>query len=570
MIDLNAIKAAPEKLIEVARDLWNAERLNPQARICEALAEELIEVVPFIERLQSELTAAHEQLGYNAKPNDSQEWARISGAVAHQLIERHADDWREAGDMMEAFAASRAAARPEVVLSDQKIIELANLELHALNFRWAGDAEEICVFGHAVAAAAQQAPADASHVYNWLHLVETKIGTPAASMAARVLKEFYEGAGEAPADAGQAQALADADQVPYLIVYDDVDQQAEPVIGGTRARYRFKQISGSWNAHLYVKIESNSRDETFPSARIAPPAPAAQPEAKAEPVQHIPANFTTHRMAWRKAIAQSLSASDNAADRAYWQHELDAYDRAFTRLLDKPEAVRRAAPAVTALSDEQIEHIARKHCLDGSMLVGSRMGDYIIPFARYLLAAAGNSQGQAAQPEHGIYWQGEQITTTARLIEIVKEWAAKAWDDGHKAAQPEQQPVVDDLAALVRQLVHSLAKAKPDSPLVERALDYLRRKGLQGSPLRADAAPVPAAAPGPLGGWQPIETAPLEGLIDILMPDGKRWCGVYYDRICDEWRNITPHGKIISVKRNYPTHWMPLPAAPAPKGEQHG
>lgn len=32
------------------------------------------------------------------------------------------------------------------------------------------------------------------HVYDWLHLVETKIGTPTAASAARVLKEFYEGA----------------------------------------------------------------------------------------------------------------------------------------------------------------------------------------------------------------------------------------------------------------------------------------------------------------------------------------------------------------------------------------
>ena len=44
--------------------------------------------------------------------------------------------------------------------------------------------------------------------------------------------------------------------------------------------------------------------------------------------------------------------------------------------------------------------------------------------------------------------------------------------------------VVDDLSALVRQLAHRLGKAAPDSDLPARALDYLKRKGLQGSPLR--------------------------------------------------------------------------------------
>lgn len=44
--------------------------------------------------------------------------------------------------------------------------------------------------------------------------------------------------------------------------------------------------------------------------------------------------------------------------------------------------------------------------------------------------------------------------------------------------------VVDDLADLVRRLAHSLRRAKPDNDLPEKALDYLRRMGLQRSPLR--------------------------------------------------------------------------------------
>ena len=42
----------------------------------------------------------------------------------------------------------------------------------------------------------------------------------------------------------------------------------------------------------------------------------------------------------------------------------------------------------------------------------------------------------------------------------------------------------DDLAMLVRKLATSLRKAAPDHSLPARAIDYLKRKGLQGSILR--------------------------------------------------------------------------------------
>lgn len=48
-----------------------------------------------------------------------------------------------------------------------------------------------------------------------------------------------------------------------------------------------------------------------------------------------------------------------------------------------------------------------------------------------------------------------------------------------------QNATVDDLSCLVRQLVHKLRQVAPDSDLPAKALDYLKRKGLQGSPLRS-------------------------------------------------------------------------------------
>lgn len=49
---------------------------------------------------------------------------------------------------------------------------------------------------------------------------------------------------------------------------------------------------------------------------------------------------------------------------------------------------------------------------------------------------------------------------------------------------------IDDLSALVRRLAQALCKASPDNDLPAKALDYLQRKGLQGSPLRS--APKPS------------------------------------------------------------------------------
>lgn len=66
--------------------------------------------------------------------------------------------------------------------------------------------------------------------------------------------------------------------------------------------------------------------------------------------------------------------------------------------------------------------------------------------------------------------------------------------------------------------------------------------------------------------WQPIETAPKDGIIDIWAMDngknGRRVSECYYDRICDEWRTSAPTLRLHCVKARYVTHWMPLPEAP--------
>jgi hypothetical protein len=215
MIDLNAIKAAADGALKHGETIGETEWYSADenmsifapspdltyiAAMPPATAKDLAELA---QRLQSELAAAHEQLGYNAKPNDSQDWSKISGAVAHQLIERHADDWREAGDMMEAFAASRAAARPAVVLSAKQILKIADengmFEQHD-NAKPSSD----CVVGFAQdILAAQQASvfSNDGQEPDW-------IGYDAAEREHLGDPDNKTGI-YAPADAGQAQALAE-------------------------------------------------------------------------------------------------------------------------------------------------------------------------------------------------------------------------------------------------------------------------------------------------------------------------------------------------------------------------
>lgn len=69
------------------------------------------------------------------------------------------------------------------------------------------------------------------------------------------------------------------DDGAYIIKFDDADRRDEFfAMTGARdaAMRRYEQISVSWNAHLFVKIDSNSRDCGCPSA-VPPPSP--QPSA---------------------------------------------------------------------------------------------------------------------------------------------------------------------------------------------------------------------------------------------------------------------------------------------------
>jgi hypothetical protein len=60
-------------------------------------------------------------------------------------------------------------------------------------------------------------------------------------------------------------------QPQYLIKFDDTEVADETMFGAEIANKRFEQISGNWNAHLFVKVASNSRDDACSgsNARLA-------------------------------------------------------------------------------------------------------------------------------------------------------------------------------------------------------------------------------------------------------------------------------------------------------------
>lgn len=75
-------------------------------------------------------------------------------------------------------------------------------------------------------------------------------------------------------------------------------------------------------------------------------------------------------------------------------------------------------------------------------------------------------------------WKNESVLDAGTVYELSCKLAQRTGEVRELAG------IVDDLSALTRRLVHHLAKAAPESDLPAQAIDYLKRKCLQGSPMR--------------------------------------------------------------------------------------
>lgn len=144
-----------------------------------------------------------------------------------------------------------------------------------------------------------------------------------------------------------------------------------------------------------------------------------------------------------------------------------------------------------------------------------------------------------------------------------------------EAERRERDPRVDDLAALVKQLVRALRKAAPDHALAAGALDYLKRKDLIGSPLRSPAAQVSTEQAG--DAWISVEDRlPDESLLRFLVtgraesggPLGVHMATLYEGDMYFE--GAAESGGCNPCINSVVTHWMPLPAAPSPNNSPAG
>lgn len=83
------------------------------------------------------------------------------------------------------------------------------------------------------------------------------------------------GNGAPVVDRQEPVALTIPEECPHLIVFDDTERE-NMLFAGAGARSAalktWEKISMSWNAHLFVRAERNSRDDRYPSAKTAPVA----------------------------------------------------------------------------------------------------------------------------------------------------------------------------------------------------------------------------------------------------------------------------------------------------------
>ncbi len=166
-----------------------------------------------------------------------------------------------------------------------------------------------------------------------------------------------------------------------------------------------------------------------------------------------------------------------------------------------------AAPVAQGLTDDQIQ----------TVLSDLRPGWWDVPmgmtekFARAILAQS------APRADHA----GEGAEMVARKCTRC-EFIGHCDCEGTAApsASAQQAEPVEELAMMVRLLVHALRKAAPANPLSARAVDYLERHGLQGSVLRAAAAPSASPAlPERIETW-PAEQQGLFRKFDVRRTDG--------------------------------------------------
>jgi hypothetical protein len=184
--------------------------------------------------------------------------------------------------------------------------------------------------------------------------------------------------------------------------------------------------------------------------------------------------------------------------------------------------------------------------------------------ARALLAGAGSSPTASPESVEPVLWQWRRKSDLWRLDKTFYSEVFATTEDSEVralyAGVPTTQPAtastasnptigkipqvdliataapstqVDDMATLLRMLVHAHRKAAPGNALAEKAMDYLKRHGLTGNILR-DSPTVEKA-------WQKFcegigaaapQTTEICWLVELFLPHGNS-LGIYHTGFTD-------------------------------------
>jgi hypothetical protein len=113
-------------------------------------------------------------------------------------------------------------------------------------------------------------------------------------------------------------------------------------------------------------------------------------------------------------------------------------------------------------------------------------------------------------------WLRNNYQNHANIASLVDAMCAAA----PQPPAPASDARLDDLSALVSRLAQALSKAAPTHDLPAKAMDYLRRKDLLGSPLRTASEPTPIDM---------ILYCPKCGMQHVDKPEGQFYPGMTAD-----------------------------------------
>ncbi len=151
----------------------------------------------------------------------------------------------------------------------------------------------------------------------------------------------------APAN-GTAYAALPVDEMRtnYLDLLQEVLESKDVMLAAGCKRDTFAVMFAEYSAsHGQAPAQSAAQQV----AAYATPSAAAA----------VPDDFLSHKLAWREAIAQcGLAVSADDPDRSYWEHELRAFDRAYSELAStspQPDSVLEDAARWNAWSQAMVE-----------------------------------------------------------------------------------------------------------------------------------------------------------------------------------------------------------------------